>query len=243
MKTERDAIKKYAETLLPLSIPIVEDIVRFLKTSPRLNPKTLREKLQDLSRAIGDFNTAQRYVDGVIMERDAYVDYFEDTTKNSEANSTNSETTTTTVPEPPVWDEWQSNEGERKTRLNNSWAQKLIDTTNKPFRPPPPGLEENDEVILPLMAFPKSESSDNERLERTNTFLKTTLQNVNKNAVQFEQKSKEWERLYFAELAENQKLVSENQRLLSENCSIAAEVEAVKKKLGAIQDFFLTKFF
>lgn len=299
LKAERDAIKKNAEILLPLSIPIVEDIVTFLETSPRLNPKSLREKLQDLSRAVGVFNNTHRYVHGEIMEKDvysnqaSYVDYSEDTTKKSEdySETTNSETTIsettnseTTNSETTNWDKGlQFNENECSKGLNecseglnecseglqfnenphNSWAKKLIDTTKQPFKKPlglPPGFGESDDLILPLndvnenlMVFPKNSGASStssyhhesyhERLERTNAFLKTTLQNVQENAVKLEQKSKEWERLYFAELAENQKLVSENQRLVSENCAIAAELEAGKKKLSAIQDFFLTNIF
>ena len=169
------------------------------------------------------------------MERDAYVDnYFEDTT-NSETTleTSNSETTT-------VWDEWRPKDVKKKTPSSNSWAKKLVDTTFKSPWGRHRVLKRTMRVILPLMSFANSvgdpTSSNHEQLERMNALLKTTLQNVNKNAVQFEQKSKEWERLYFTKLAENE-------RLLSENCSIAAELEAAKKKLGAIQDFFLTKSF
>ena len=67
LKQRRDDIKKNAKILLPLAIPIVQDM-NFLETSPRLNPKMLRDKLQCLARSIGAYNKSHRYVDGQIRE-------------------------------------------------------------------------------------------------------------------------------------------------------------------------------
>ena len=76
-----------------------------------------------------------------------------------------------------------------------------------------------------------------------NAFLKTTLKTVQEDANRFEQQSKEWERLYFETEQKLRKVhLPKNERLTVENRTVRTEVEAGRKKLGAIQDFFLTTF-
>lgn len=285
LKNARDEIKDNAKLLLPLSIPIVEDIVALLNC-PRINPKTLREKLQDLSRAIGVFNNTHRYFDGRIVPNingpkvsnqetlDAISTTSETTLSmhsetHSETHSMHSETTH--LETSPSTHSMHSETSSPSTPLDtipwgnethNTWAKKLIDTTKRPFEKTlgkPPGFE--DDTILPvqsanenLMVFSNSMLSPNksidstdsttsrERLERTNAFLKNTLQTFKDNAVKWEQKSNEWERLFFDTKQENHRLAAENQRLVSVNHALTQEVEAGKKKLGAIQDFFLSIF-
>ena len=113
LKQRRDDIKKNAKILLPLAIPIVQDIVNFLETSPRLNPKMLRDKLQCLARSIGAYNKSHRYVDGQMQifsethsetDLETHSETYSQTTRQTDTSSVATSHSATTNSEKTRWE-------------------------------------------------------------------------------------------------------------------------------------------